>query len=284
MDRSASNNNSQGVNDQWLFWLVYPLMAVLAVHIGNENSLSVLLRIPSYYSDLLLALVCTYGVGLYYRVLFRRIDQRFAWQNGLKRRLVRHLVYGLVLPTLVIIGIEALYLVFLLEIPLHESSIFYLEMPLVATFCALVNLLYFSLYFRKHNLELAAELHSEKEKGAQASASVRDYFTVDQGLRSLNLSVGDVAYFMVQQKNMLLVSEKGTEYLYDASLEKVKSEVSSADFFQLNRQVIAHRKAIDSYERTDTRKLLVHLQPSAAAPVYVSKSRAPEFLKWMKLQ
>lgn len=280
----VTNTRAVSVNDRWLFWAIYPLMALLAVHIGNENSFAQLLRIPSYYSDLLLALICTYGVGLYYRALFKRIDQRFSWDEALRSRLGWHLVHGLALPTLVIVGVEILYLVLLLEIPLQDSSVFYLEMPIIATFCVLINLLYFGLYFRKHNAQLAMELRREKEKVAPVTLAYKEHFTVDQGPRSIHLSAADVAYFVMKQKAMLMVTKEGSEHLYDGSLEKVNEEVSPHDFFRLNRQVIAHRKAIASYERTDTRKLLVHLNPEANDAVFVSKSRATEFLKWMKQQ
>ena len=216
----------------------------------------------------MLALTCTYGVGLYYRILFKYTGQRFAWHTALRSRLGWHLLYGLAIPVVVIVGIEILYLVFLLEIPLQDSSVFYLEMPIITTFCALINLLYFGLYFRKHNVRLAMELHQEQEKVVPPVPTHKEHFTVDQGPRSIHISVADVAYFVMKRKVVLLVAKEGMEYLYDGSLEKLNEEVSPCDFFRLNRQVIAHRKAILSYERTDTRKL-----PGPVAP----RSRCPSF-------
>jgi hypothetical protein len=50
------------VNDKWMFWGLYPAIALLAVHIGNANTFAQLLKIPSYYTDVLFSLMA-YGIG-----------------------------------------------------------------------------------------------------------------------------------------------------------------------------------------------------------------------------
>ena len=140
------------VNDKWMFVFLYPLIAVLVVHTGNDNSFQKLLTIPSYYSDLLLAFLCTYAVGFYYRQLYRKLHQKFGWNTSFKKTWRYQLTWALLVPISTIIIIEIIYLVFLLNIPVSQSSVFYLELPLVSLFCILINLLYLALYFRKHNL------------------------------------------------------------------------------------------------------------------------------------
>lgn len=282
MSKAVLQGKSGAVNDRWLFWFVYPIMALAVVHIGNENPLPVLLRIPSYYSDLLLALVCTFTVDLYFRRLFKKMDQHFSWNDGLQRRLGRHLIYGILLPSMVLVGLEVLYLVFLLEIPLSQSSVFYLETPIIVTFCALVNLLYATLYFRRYNTLLTHELKQEQDKVKLVKVVHKQQWVVEHGLQSIHIPTEQVAYFAVKQKVTWLTTFGGQEYAYGKSLEEVKKEVSPRQFFQLNRQVIAHRKAILSSERTETRKLKMHLNPSMSDDVFVSKSKAPEFMEWMK--
>jgi hypothetical protein len=47
--RSGFNNDyasASRVNDGWIFWFVYPIIALLSVHIGNDNTFKELLHIP----------------------------------------------------------------------------------------------------------------------------------------------------------------------------------------------------------------------------------------------
>ena len=41
------------IRDKWLFLFVYPILALLAVHFGNDNALLKLMGMPSYYTDIL---------------------------------------------------------------------------------------------------------------------------------------------------------------------------------------------------------------------------------------
>ncbi|MEQ8242299.1 hypothetical protein, partial [Fulvivirga sp.] len=75
------------INDRWIFIFIYPLFVIFVCHVGNDNSLSHLLTVPSYYTDLLLAVVCTYGAGFYWKILFARLDAKFDWYTNLKPRL-----------------------------------------------------------------------------------------------------------------------------------------------------------------------------------------------------
>ena len=45
--------------DKWLFRVVYPLMALSVIHVGNDNRVAELLRNPTYYTDLLVAALLT---------------------------------------------------------------------------------------------------------------------------------------------------------------------------------------------------------------------------------
>ncbi|WP_185153581.1 hypothetical protein, partial [Fulvivirga lutimaris] len=110
------------INDKWIFIFVYPLFVIFVCHVGNDNSLSHLLTVPSYYTDILLALICTYGAGFYWKQLFARLDKRYDWYTNLKQRLTYQLIFGFILPVIVITGIEMVYLV-LIDIKLSESPI-----------------------------------------------------------------------------------------------------------------------------------------------------------------
>lgn len=267
------------INDRWIFFLIYPAIALAVVHIGNENTLRELTRIPSYYTDLLLAFGSAFGVGIYFRRLFRWIDHRYDWNNSLQKRLLIHLGFGLIMPVLVITGFEMIYLSFI-HIDLRDSSIFYLELPLIALFCLLINLTYLFLYHRAYSSSLMLNVEALTSRGAEPS--FKENFVVQAGSLMINIPRQDVAYFAILAKHTFLITREAKRHLYHATLEELRKQVSPREFFQLNRQIIARRNSILLYRLTDTRRLLVELTPPMDKPVYVSKTRVLKFNTWLE--
>ena len=257
-------------------------MAILVVHIGNENTFHELLQIPSYYSDLLLALISAMGIGYYFRFLFNHIQHRFTSDRGIKARVIFQALFGLFIPTLTLAGIEIFYLVFLLKIDLADSSVFYLELPVIFIFCLLINLIYVLLYVRMHNKALSDQLKKEQAAKIPSPDVYLSTFVVYVGARIHSVPEDEVAYFIIKDKSTYLVTTGGNQYLYNTSLELLNKKVSPKVFFQLNRQIIAHRKSLGSFEQTETRKLKVQLFPIVEEDVYISKLKATTFLKWLQ--
>lgn len=269
MQRFTETNQ---LSDRRLFLFVYPLMTLGIVHIGNDNPLLTLLQLPSYYSDLLLAALLTYGVGVYLQQLCRRLDQQYDWEKTLRVRLVRQLQYGLLLPLFTVMGIELLYLYFILHIPLRHHSFIYLELPLTFLFLLLINMVYLFLYFRKFQLSFEQQFSTPTQP---------DDILVQTGAKVLRIPTEEVAYFVKREGVTFLRTKGGEQFLYDLPLERIAARLDEQAFFQLNRQLIAHRHSIQSYVATDTRKLDVALTPEPGSTVYVSKARSGHFIRWM---
>ena len=43
----SATKTSELVNDKWIFLFIYPSVAILMVHVGNDNSFGELLKIPA---------------------------------------------------------------------------------------------------------------------------------------------------------------------------------------------------------------------------------------------
>ncbi|ULQ50905.1 LytTR family transcriptional regulator DNA-binding domain-containing protein [Flavihumibacter fluvii] len=272
------------VNDQWIFWGILPIVPFLIVHVGNDNSLVELLRTPSYYSDLLLAFLVTYLTGFYLRIIFSLADRKFDWHGLITARVKWLFLYAFLCPLFIALFIEMLYLVLILRIPLSNSSIFYLELPLFALVLLLINFTYSFLYFRRYNTSVvqAFEVRQSAAKHPSGTNKGRQEFWVSSGAASIMVASQDIAYFMVVSKTTFLVTLKNVKYIYPASLDKIMDDLQQADFFQLNRQIIASRAAIKGYENTNTRKLSIQLSPAPVDPVFVAKAKAGLFLDWLK--
>ena len=256
------------IRDKWLFLFVYPALALLAVHFGNDNALVKLLGMPSYYTDILFALVCVYGCGCYIKWISSWIYKRPGLDKNLTRALKYHLVLGLLVPALFVVCAEWIYLT-VLGIRISASSIFYLELPLTILLCLLINMTYLFMYFR-------TKTPKTWEKEIQKRS-----FAAKEGHHTINIPMSEVAYFVKRNKFTFLITKKGGDYLYDQPFKTIWKALPAPDFFQLNRQIISSRESIVQCTKTKTRRLKVKLSPSTDEAVYVAKVNATKFLKWL---
>ncbi|MGB3545589.1 MAG: hypothetical protein WBA17_01355 [Saprospiraceae bacterium] len=267
------------INDRWMFIGLYPLLAVLVVHVGNENSPARLLRQPSYYTDLLLALACTYAIGFYLRYFYRRLHAGTVGPVGIRSHFASLLFYGIVLPVIVAVGSELIYLNFLPDIRLEDTSVFYLELPLVALFCLLLNLIYYLLYTQQQH---RSALKRAAEAEQQAETTYRRNFLIHGALDSRVVEAEEVAYFIILEKTTFLVSAAGGRFPYEHSIEQVAQATDPEEFFPANRQLVLGRAGVVGYRRTETRRLELELSPPAADPQFIPKTKAAEFVRWLE--
>lgn len=264
-----------GISDKLLFIIVYPMFALFVVHIGNENSFKELLQIPSYYTDLLVALCCSFALGLYWQKLFGWMEREYPWDKEAGQRLIKQIFLGVLLPSFVAIGIESIYL-YLLDIKLANSSILYLELPVILMLCLVINLTYIVLHY---NSEVSGYRNA---LAGRNNGEHGQHFVVQSGRSFLNIPIDDVAYFKIQNKLNFLITQSGQSYLYDLPFKEISGKLPPKDFFQLNRQVIAKRGSILKSSPTDTRRLKIVLSPALDEPVYVAKTKASDFKAWFQ--
>ena len=260
--------------DKWLFRVVYPLMALSVIHVGNDNRVAELLRNPTYYTDLLVAALLTYGTGYYFRWYYRRHGAPIGPSGWQRERLGEYLAGAVALPVLVLSALEAVYVIFLLRIPVAEVTILWLELPLILVFCLLVNAAYLIMGLRGTVRSISSAEHV-------SAPGFPQQFVVHGGVRSRSVPLDEIAYFEVVDKVTFLVTVAGVRHTLQEPLREITELTDPQEFYPLNRQVVAHRRGIREFERTHTRKLQVMLQPAPAAEQYVPKARATEFLQWL---
>nr|WP_299340134.1 LytTR family DNA-binding domain-containing protein [Allomuricauda sp.] len=261
-------------SDKWMFVYIYPLLGLLVVHIGNENTFKELIQIPSYYYDVALAITCSCMLGIYIKRLFLWMNRKLPWNQRPKKRFAVQFLLGIVLPTTTLIFIETVYL-FLLNIKLEDSSIFYLELPLIFIFCLLINLIYTVLYYNQ-----LVKGFQKQEKNYMVKDH-KSHFVVQKGKRWLNIPLDEVAYFKIEHKLTFLVTHTGESYLYDMPFKEILPSLPDTDFFQLNRQVIAKRNSILKTIPTRTRRLEIELSPHTDDHVFVPKTKTSNFKTWL---
>ncbi|WP_128546769.1 LytR/AlgR family response regulator transcription factor [Larkinella soli] len=264
-----------------------PLMALAVVHIGNENAFSRLLVNPSYYSDLLLALVLgAVSWGLIRRVV-HRLDRRLPWKNGVFFRLAVQFLITAVLCCALVGVIEMIYLEFFLDIRVSASSMLQLELPLTLVFVLIINLIFAVLFFtRLRTPEPDGPKPGLPEPDSDLSvfepAGAPRRILVQFGKSVVPVPLQEVAFFTSVSETVFVRTFDNREYTYPHSLDRISRELPADDFFRANRTVIVHARAIRKFTVDDTRRVVLETNPAVREPVVVSKNRASAFKVWLK--
>jgi len=271
------NTKTANIKDKWLFIFVYPVMGISFVHIGNDNPLNELVLIPSYYTDILLAIAVTYLLGFYLRWIFKRRENHLDWETQLKSRIKFQLLWGLFFPTLFAVAVELIYLS-ILDISVENSPIFYLELPLTIVYLILINLIYFFLYSRQHTSTLRSAL---KKQEMVNDLSQEKFLIAKQGNQNIHLPNSSIAYFILKDKLTFLVTVDNRQLLFDKTMKEVMDLLPKHQFYRLNRQLIARRNCITKCTPTSTRRLKVELDPPLNQDIFLPKANVSLFMTWL---
>ncbi len=212
-----------------------------------------------------------YSLGLYFHWLYRKLTLTVVKLSY--HFYLRIFWAGLIAPVGFSLVVELIYL-HQIGIALKDSSVFYLELPLVVMSCLLINLIYILLILSRHRNQNIQKEQKDSDYSACFSARL--------GNKMVRIGVDDVAYFMIRDRITFLVASDGRRYFYDDSLENVVPYVNPDSFYQLNRQFLAKRQSILSATQTKTRRLIIQLAPDPEQPVYVAKNKASQFLSWLR--
>ncbi|MBK9568333.1 MAG: LytTR family transcriptional regulator DNA-binding domain-containing protein [Saprospiraceae bacterium] len=275
-DMIFKNNILSSVQEKIMWVFFYLLIALSFIFIANDNTLVELLDIPSFFSDVLFAIVLTYGVGFYLSKLNTKLDLEYPWIEYFKIRLVKQFVFGVLLPLMVAILLEIAYLKSI-DISFFESSILNLELPLAFIFLMLINLGLLADNLLR-NKKVINEKHDQIFKN---SPKTLNYINVQKGLVEENLPLERCALIMSSNKLLWLKTFEGEKYRLQGTLDEWEKKLKYSNFYRINRQYIVSYISIQSVEPTSTRKLKVNFV-FPTENVYISKPNVAKFKQWWK--
>lgn len=94
------------------------------------------------------------------------------------------------------------------------------------------------------------------------------------------LSLAEIAYFVVVDKLVEVVTRDGRRFAVDQTLGELERELAD-EVFRVNRQYLVHASAVAGFRPFVKGKLLVELAPVAAEEVVVSQENAARFRAWL---
>ena len=124
--------------------------------------------------------------------------------------------------------------------------------------------------------QMEALLQLMSSSAAQQSSSVLVYHQD----KIIPIAIEEIALFYLSHEVLHLVTFSGKIYYPNKTLDEMERACGST-FFRANRQFLVCRKAILDVSNFFTRKLSINLRVALDERIYVSKVKAPLFLKWL---
>lgn len=102
---------------------------------------------------------------------------------------------------------------------------------------------------------------------------------VTYGGKLRSIALKDVVVFYIQNKVVYLVTNDGSRYVIDDSLEHLSTTLGT-DFFRVNRKSIIHIEGIREVIPYSSRKLKVELYVDVPEPILVPTEKITAFKNW----
>ena len=120
-----------------------------------------------------------------------------------------------------------------------------------------------------------------KQLSQQNNPNFKDRFMVTVGTRIRSIKTESIAYFYLENKTVLLVTNDGTTLPIDYSLDKLMQIIDPKQFFRVSRQFIVSLNSIQMVHTISAGKLKIDLIPKAKQEVVVSGDRVSDFKEWL---
>ena len=275
--------------DRWLRLVGIPLLTILSRHIGDPTPLYDLLRKQDYYFDLLAGLVVTTLVWEINRRLIRYFDRRYFWVQDTFRRFIIQSLVNLGLSAIILTMTIVLYNNVLMQRgPTYNIHfLFVIDLPLGLIFVVGINAVYAIINivqtYEEQLRDLRRQLAEARNRPPQTEAgkTVKKNLVVSKGSAMVPLPTDEIAYiYKVNDYNFVKTFEN-QEYMVEHTLDQLSQMLSEAEFYRINRQMIANIEAIRQVQQKEQGGFVLRLTPQFADEVTVSKKKAAEFKAWI---
>lgn len=109
-------------------------------------------------------------------------------------------------------------------------------------------------------------------------------FLIQFGEKMKKVTAGEIAYFYAIGKNVFLVTEQGSTYPVDSTLEKLETETDPDAFFRINRKLLISYESIIKITPFSRSRIMLELRPALPKDIeaIVSIERVRDFRNWME--
>ena len=142
---------------------------------------------------------------------------------------------------------------------------------------------YESFYKKENIVNNEILLRTIEELRSLNTKNYKKTFLIHNKDRILPLSTENIAFFYLQNDIVYCMTHDNKQFFIDQSLDKIEGQVNPEQFFRANRQYIISRKAVKAAVQYFQRKLKLDLSPTPKEDVFISKTKAYIFKKWLEI-
>lgn len=275
--------SATGVYKDRLFILVGTIAVTLCLTlIGTDHTFYEILTDRIIFKKLLFNGLTVLIAWLGIRQVIIYLDLKMPWNSETSKRR-----WSIQLP----IALSFIFSIFLLQLynrtllipewKLFPKTVWSVDLPLTLLFGLCFNFLYYH-WWTQQQPPTTEHSATESQQNNGTDANIVQSISVKKGRKTIVIPTDEIAYaFRVEEFNYLL-AKNGEKYLLDVSLNTLEQQLNPLYFFRLNRQLLAHRTTIQSFETLPNRHLTITLQPELNGNASVNKNKAASFKKWMK--
>ncbi len=115
----------------------------------------------------------------------------------------------------------------------------------------------------------------------QLNKSYKNRFLVKIGKSIDTISTEEIHHFETEESLSFLVTNKGSRYAIDYTLDQLEKILQPKDFFRINRKIILHIKAIEKVSTYFNGRLSIATNFLKSEANVVSRERVNDFKAWL---
>ncbi|WP_313156059.1 LytTR family DNA-binding domain-containing protein [Sphingobacterium multivorum] len=265
---------------------------------------------PKFYLYWFLSSLIVMAVLRGAHIFNRYMDSRLSWLTDFKPRLIRQILYGLLLPALLtVVFVMLVFFPFTAKgwgaiIPYMRN-----EFRFVLLFISILNMLFLVIYvmrfarfvkdqYLEAELELAAlrevvvsyetlqmKLEDERSEDLSDAIKLAPCLGVKYGYEDNYVALDGIAFIKSSANDKkLLTLTSSKEYTHNYSLETLMKVLDHNQYYLMYRRYIVNRSIIKEYRALENGILTIELKPSFEKQddILVSRYHAADFKRWFE--
>ncbi len=139
-----------------------------------------------------------------------------------------------------------------------------------------------------HNLKIT---YAESDKNRfktllsmldQTGKDYKSRFLVKTGQNMKIVSTSEVAYFLIDNQLVFLITKQNNRFLIEQTLDELEKRLDPKLFFRINRQMIISLDSVKTIHPYFNSRLKLDIIPDRESEILVSRMKVNDFKKWIE--
>jgi Response regulator of the LytR/AlgR family len=290
MKAQKANNTMSNIFDKFYVRLILVLLISLYIsETGSTIGLFHRLVTMDFYKEYFATVFIAQIVFELVYFINRKLEGKYQWTDGWFKRLLAQIGLGIAIPAIMVLLLATGYFS-LFGVNILKTDYLYYIFPLVLVLIFFLNVILIMTPYFMIGLHLTGnrqELHPSLVTSGLSEADdanglpIKEMIKAYRGQTVTFLNPHEIWGAYIVGGNVLLINKEKEELVTDFNLDELEALLDKADYFRINRQLIAVRQACRGYLAIEYGKLEVELVFPVPVKAVVSQLKAKAFKEWI---